>query len=104
VAFPYSAAILVVIPVNNVVTAVFDGPVSPGWFSAHVVDWPVSGGLLVMPYAISKEYLPLFFLYAMPLDDKGLANVREVKVAVEFRGGPDFFEFRFFHDPAAYTQ
>ena len=34
-----------------------------------------------------------FFLCGLTLDDKGLFEVREVQIVVEFGGGPDFADF-----------
>ena len=34
-----------------------------------------------------------FFVCGLPLDEKGLADVRKVQIAVEFGCGPDFSDF-----------
>jgi hypothetical protein len=93
VTFPYSTAIFVIVPIKNVVAAVLNGPVLRLILSTRCGS-ARSGILLVMPQAISREFLPLFFFYAVPLDEEGLFDVtRKVEVRVELRGCPDLSGF-----------
>lgn len=88
VADPYSAAILVVIPINDVVAAVLNTPVFAvdleHLFGVGLL-WSSAGD------AVSniQGTLAGLFLYAVPLDDECLSDVREVEVVVELRSCPD---------------
>ena len=42
---------------------------------------------------MSLEDSPVFFSVGLALDNKGLTEVREVQVAIECGGGPDFANF-----------
>ena len=48
------------------------------------------------PFLLLRDSDIAFFICGLPLDEKGLSDVREVQVAVEFGCGPDFADF----DPA----
>jgi hypothetical protein len=37
--------------------------------------------------------LPAFFIGVLPLDDKGLSDVRKIQIAIELGGCPDFADF-----------
>ena len=84
-----AAAVLVIVPIEDVVATVFNGPMPPvdlqhlpgiGLFrglAGDAVDYlmGVFAGLLVDRF---------------PFDDEGLADVGKVEVAVECGGGPNF--------------
>ncbi len=88
----YPAAGFVIVPIDNVVTAVFDAPVAAvGGKHAFRV------GLLRGPAGNAvgdfTGVFTGFFICELALDDKGLLNVRKVQIAVEFGSGPDFADF-----------
>ena len=88
----YATAIFIVVPIENVVAAVLDGPVlavnlenplrvglSGGFTGDTVGDFNRTGATLLV--------------VSVSLDDESLSDVREVEVVVEFRGGPDLSGF-----------
>jgi len=95
VAGAYSATVFIEIPIQDVVATVFDGPVA-------AVDGKELLGVCLVGLSAGDAVgyvsglFSGFFLYRVSLDDKGLPDVREVEVGVEFGGGPDFSGF----DPA----
>jgi hypothetical protein len=87
-----AAAVFIIVPIENVMAAVFDTPVAPvggkdalrvGLLRGSTRDaiGDFAGGLAV------------FFINGLPLDDKCLSDVRKVEIAVEFGCGPDFADF-----------
>jgi len=91
----YAAAVFVIVPIDNVMTAVFDAPVATvgGEHALRV-------GLLRSPAGNAigdfTGVFAGFFICGLPLDEKSLSDVRKVQIAVEFGCGPDFADF----DPA----
>jgi hypothetical protein len=92
VAGAYAAAVFIKIPVQDVVTAVFNGPVT-------TIDgkelWCVSFVRGSAGDAVGDIFglFPALFLYDVSFDDKRLPDVGEVEVGVEFGRGPDFSGF-----------
>jgi hypothetical protein len=88
----YAAAVFIIVPIDNVMAAVFDAPVAAiGGKNAFCV------GLLRGPTGdaigdFTGGYAG-FFICGLPLDDESLANVGKVEIAVEFSCGPDFADF-----------
>lgn len=91
----YAAAVFVIVPIDNVMTAVFDAPV------------PAVGGKQALRVGLLRSsagdaigdftgVFTAFFICCLPLDEKSLSDVRKVQIAVEFGCGPDFADF----DPA----
>ncbi len=88
----YSAAVFVIVPIDNVMTTVFNAPVAAvGGKHAFRV------GLLRGPAGNAvgdfTGVFTGFFICELALDDKSLLNVRKVQIAVEFGSGPDFADF-----------
>ena len=92
IACAYAAAVLIIVPINNVVTAVFDAPVTSvdgkdtlgvGLLGSTAGD--AVGDLL-------RAFACLFFC-EMPLDEEGLSHVGEIEVMVELVCGPDLADF-----------
>ena len=88
VAYPYPTAILIIVPINDVMAAVLNSPVL-----TVDLEHMLRAGLFGSPTGnaignIERTFAGLF-LYAVPLDDECLSNVRKVEVLVEFRGCPD---------------
>ena len=85
-------AIFIVVPIDDVVTAILDGPVA----AIHVEEtlWIRllcrSTGDAVSDFKRADAAL---FLCRMPFDEERLSDVRKVKVAVQFGGGPDLSDF-----------
>lgn len=88
----YAATVFVIVPVDNVMTAVFDAPVA-----AVGGKNVLSVGLLrgSAGYAIGNfaGVFTAFFVCGLPLDDKSLSDMGKVQIAVECSGGPDFADF-----------
>ena len=91
----YPAAVFVIVPINNVMAAVFDAPMAAvgGKNALSVGLLRGSAGDAVGDFT---GVFTAFFICGLPLDDKSLSDVREVQIAVEFGRGPDFADF----DPA----
>jgi len=91
----YPAAVFVIVPIDNVMAAVFDAPMAAvgGKNALSVGLFRGSAGDAVGDFT---GVFTAFFICRLPLDDKSLSDVREVQIAVEFGCGPDFADF----DPA----
>ena len=91
----YAAAVFVIVPIDNVMTAVFDAPVATvgGKNALRVGLLRGSAGDAVGDFT---GVFTAFFICGLPLDEKSLSDVRKVQIAVEFGCGPDFTDF----DPA----
>ncbi len=91
----YSAAVFVIVPIDNVMATVFDAPVAAvgGKHALRV-------GLFRGPAGDAiGDFTGVFtglFICGLPLDDESLSDVRKVQIAVEFGCSPDFADF----DPA----
>ena len=88
----YAAAVFVIVPIDNVRTAVFDVPVATVG-GKHAL-WV---GLLRGPAGNTigdfTGVFTGFFICEFALDDKSLSGVRKVQIAIEFGCGPDFTDF-----------
>ena len=91
----YAATVFIIVPIDNVMTAVFDAPVAAvggkNGFSVGLLRG--SAGDAIGDFT---GVLAAFFICGLPLDDKRLSHMRKVQIAVEFGCGPDFADF----DPA----
>lgn len=88
----YSAAVFVIVPIDNVMAAVFDAPVSTVG-SQHALRVGLFRGSAGNSIGDFTGVLAAFFIGGFALDDKSLADVRKIQVTVEFGGGPDFTDF-----------
>lgn len=88
-----AAAVLIIVPIENIMATVLDGPLP-----AVDLEHALRGGLLWGPTGEAigdfQRIFPRLFLGQVSLDEEGLAHVREVQIVVEFRGGPDFARFQ----------
>lgn len=89
---PYSAAILVIIPIKDVVAAVLYAPVFAVDLE-HLLRAGLFCGSTGDAVGSIQRSLAGLFLYAVPLDDECLSNVRKIEVVVELRGCPDLSRF-----------
>lgn len=85
----YSAAVFVIVPIDNVMAAVFDAPVSTVG-SQHALRVGLFRGSAGNSIGDFTGVLTTFFIGGFALDDKSLADVRKIQIAVEFGCGPDF--------------
>lgn len=81
-------AILVEIPVDNVVAAVLYGPV-PAIDGQHLSWLSLFGRLTGDAKGVLDGGEATFFVHNLALDHKNLADMREIKVVVERRAAPD---------------
>jgi len=95
VAGTYPAAVFIEIPVQDVVTAVFDAPVT-SVDGKEVFSISLFWGSTGNSVGDIGGFFPALFVYGVSFDEKRLPDVGEVEVGVEFGGGPDFTGF----DPA----
>ena len=86
------ATVFVIVPIDNVMTAVFDAPVAPvgGQHALRIGLFRSSAGNAISDFT---GVLTGFFICGLALDDKSLSDVRKVQIVVEFGGGPDFADF-----------
>jgi hypothetical protein len=91
----YAAAVFVIVPIDNVMAAVFDAPVAAvgGKNALGVGLLRGSAGDTIGDFT---GVFTAFFICGFPLDDKSLSDMGKVQIAVEFGCGPDFADF----DPA----
>ena len=87
-----SASVFVVVPIQDVMAAILNRPMA-----SIQVEKTLGIGLVCGSTgdAVSNliRVLAGFLLEGVPFDEKGLSHVREVKVAVEFTGGPNLSDF-----------
>ena len=91
-ALAYPTAVFGVVPIDNVMTAVFDAPVAAvgGKHAFRVGLFRGSAGNAIGDFT---GVFTGFFIGELALDDKSLSDVRKVQIVVEFGGGPDFADF-----------
>jgi len=91
-ALAYAAAVFVKVPIDNVMTAVFDAPVATvdGKHALRIGLFRSSAGNAIGYFT---GVFTAFFICGLPLDEKSLSDVRKVQIAVEFGCGPDFTDF-----------
>ena len=91
----YAAAVFVIVPIDNVMAAVFNAPVTTvrGKNLLRVGLLRVSTGNAISDFT---GVFTAFFICGLPLDDKSLFDVRKVQIVVKFGCGPYFADF----DPA----
>ena len=87
-----AATVLIIVPVEDIMTAVFDAPVATVG-SEHPLRIRLFRGPAGDAIGDFTGRFPGFFLCGLALDDKRLSEVREVQIAVEFGGSPDFADF-----------
>jgi len=91
----YAVAVFVIVPIDNVMAAVFNAPVTTvGGKNALSVG--LLRGFAGDAIGDFTGVFTAFFICGLPLDDKCLSDMRKVQIAVEFSCGPDFADF----DPA----
>ena len=88
----YPAAVFVIVPVDNVVAAVFDAPVAAVG-GKHALRVGLLRGPAGNAIGDFTGVFTAFFICELALDDKSLSEVRKVQIAVEFGCGPDFADF-----------
>jgi hypothetical protein len=88
----YSAAVFVIVPIDNVMATVFDTPVATvgGKHALRVGLLRSSARNAIGDFT---GVFTGFFIGGFPLDDKSLSDVRKVQIVVEFGCGPDFADF-----------
>ena len=87
-----AATVFVVVPIEDVVAAIFDRPMP-------AVDLKEASGMGLFRCSAGDavgDFVGAFsglLLDPLPFDDEGLSDVREVEVVVECGGGPDLSGF-----------
>ena len=87
-----AAAVLIIVPVEDIMAAVFDAPVATVG-SQHALRIGLFRSAAGDTIGDLTGVFTGFFLSGLALDDKGLSEVRKVQVAVESGGDPDFADF-----------
>ena len=91
-ALAYPAAVFGIVPIDNVMTAVFDAPVAAVG-GKHALRVGLLRGPAGNAIGDFTGVFTAFFICELALDDKSLSEVRKVQIAVEFGCGPDFADF-----------
>ena len=91
-AFAYPTAVFVIIPIDNVMTTVFDAPMVAVGFK-YALGIGFLGRAAGDAIGDFTGIFTAFFICGLPLDEKSLSDVRKVQIAVEFGCGPDFADF-----------
>ena len=88
----YPAAVFVIVPIDNVMAAVFDAPVAAvgGKNALSVGLLRGSAGDAVGDFT---GVFTAFFICRLPFYDKSLSDMGEVEVVIEFGCSPDFSGF-----------
>lgn len=87
-----AASVLIVVPIDYVMTAVFDAPVA----AIGIKDLLRIGLLRSLTGDAVSDFtreLSVFFVGGLALYDKGLADVRKIQIVVELRCRPDLTDF-----------
>lgn len=85
-------AIFVPIPIQNIVTAVFNAPMS-AILPQHLLGAGLFAGLTGEAIGRLPRDCAGFLVHRLPLDDERLTDPRKVEIVVEFAGGPDATSF-----------
>jgi hypothetical protein len=88
----YAAAVFVIVPIDNVMTAVFDAPVATV-SGKHALRIGLFRGAAGNAIGDVTGVFTGFFICELALNDKSLSDVRKVQIAVEFGCSPDFANF-----------
>ena len=88
----YPAAVFVIVPIDNVMTAVFDAPVAAVG-GKHALRVSLLRGPAGNAVGDFTGVFTGFFISELALNDKSLSDMRKVQIVVEFGGGPDFADF-----------
>lgn len=88
----YPAAVFVIVPIDNVMTAIFDAPVAAIGIK-HALRVSLLRGPAGNTIGEFAGVFTGFFICEVALNDKSLSEVRKVQIVVEFGGGPDFADF-----------
>ena len=88
----YPAAVFVIVPIDNVMTAVFDAPVAAVG-GKHALRVGLLRGPAGNAIGDVTGAFTCFFICELALDDKSLSDMRKVQIAVKFGCGPDFADF-----------
>jgi len=88
----YPAAVFKIVPIDNVMTAVFDGPVAPVG-DKHALRVGLFSGSAGNAIGDVTGVLTGFFISRLALDDKSLCDMGKVQIVVEFGCGPNFTDF-----------
>jgi hypothetical protein len=88
----YAAAVFGIVPIENVMIAVFDAPVAAVG-GKHAFRVGLLRGLTGNAVGDFTGIFTGFFICEPTLDDKSLSGVRKVQIAVEFGCGPDSADF-----------
>lgn len=88
----YTTTILVIVPIKDIMAAVFDTPVT-----AIGVEDALGIGLIRGtagdPISDLLGKSAIFFIDDFPFDDESLLDVGKIEVGVKFGGRPDFASF-----------
>ena len=87
-----TAAVFIVIPVDDVMTAILDAPV-PAVILQHLGGAGLVGCFAGNPIGEILGLLAVFFMDRDPSYPEGLADMGEVQVVIELGGNPDVSDF-----------
>jgi len=88
----YPATVFVIVPIDDVMTAIFNAPVAAVG-GKHALRVSLLRGPAGNAICDFTGVFTGFFIGGLALDDKSLSDVRKVQIAVKFGCGPDFADF-----------
>jgi len=91
-ALAYSASVFVKVPIDNVMAAVFDRPVSPVC-GQHLLRVGLLRSLAGDAVGDITGVFTGLFICELALDDKSLPDVRKIQIVIQFGCDPDFTDF-----------
>ena len=86
------ASVFIVVPIQDVVAAVFHGPMA-SVDEEEALGVSLLGGSTGDAVSDLAGAFPGFFHDAVTFHDEGLTDMREVQVVIQFGGGPDLSDF-----------
>ena len=88
----YPAAVFVIVPIDNVMAAVFDAPVTTVG-GKHALRVGLLSSSACNTIGDFTGVFTGFFISRLTLDDKSLSDVGKIQIVVEFGCRPDFSDF-----------
>lgn len=92
VAGAYPTTIFIIVPIEDVVAAIFNSPVTAVYgketLCVGLIGWTAGDAV----HGFVAGFSALFF-YELTLDNEGLSDMREIQVGIKFGCGPNFSSF-----------
>lgn len=87
-----STSVFIIVPIQDMVTAIFNDPMTPV-DGEEALGIGLFGGSAGDAIGDLEGAFATFFDDAVAFNGEGLSHMREVEIVIELRGGPDFSDF-----------